>query len=122
MIHTLRRFSVKPATLQEIAADFAYTDAWCACCSYLVEHEGVRYLLLNDAFDGGGVEHAICRALADTDTGYLVEQIESLTTSWVEPERLPAKLVECFTHPIWVSEPFSVRCDYFLAHKCRLCA
>lgn len=113
---------MKPATLEEIKADFERTASWVACNSYRVEHEGTTYLLLNDAFDGSGSELAICRVLAGGEGLYMVEQLESLTICWVEPERIPAAIVKCIEHPVWVSTPFVVKCDDWQDHHCRLCA
>ncbi|HEX8221985.1 MAG TPA: hypothetical protein VF914_22540 [Chloroflexia bacterium] len=121
MIHATRVFSIKPATLDEMVQHFEYTDSWCACVGFRVEHQGQPFLLLNDSFEYGS-EFAVCVVLAQSGSVYTVEQQESITLGWVEPPRIPAVLQEAFEFRGMVSRAFTVIGQDYQNHHCGLCA
>lgn len=82
MIHTRRRYSISDAaSAEELARDLAEMS-WTLCTGFRLG----PWLLLNDAFsEDGAQEYAVIREET-------LEQVESITVSWMNEERLLAFL------------------------------
>lgn len=95
MLHKNRRFSIsdKRQTIAELCEALA-NQTWCCCAGFLAE----GLLILNDAFsEDGAQEFAIFRCactLAELEAApRVLEQIESLTCSWMKPPQIYAALM-----------------------------
>lgn len=121
MFYPNRRYSIKPVTPEEMIEVKEHT--WCLCNSWSIQLDGETFLLLNDASsEDGALELGICRVIKPTPSGYIVEQRESLTLSWVDSERIPATIIKCCEELGFRSKPFEVRADNYTEHQCFRCA
>ena len=123
MIHTRRRFNVSAVSVDDAIAALTTTDYWTCCSGYRITHEGRTLLVLNDAFDENTAqEFAVLLVLATEGESHRVIQVESLTMSWVEPERRGALLREALDAPPY-GAPFTIVAQDPERHgRCILCA
>lgn len=128
MIFKTRTYgAVKYASAADLAATLNQDhDLWTLCTAM----QFGDLLLANDSFgEGGNQEYAVLRVLDATPDAVgqiLVQQIETLTVSWIDAESMERYLT-AFTRPDFAppfghSLPFRMSVDYSPAHRCRLCA
>lgn len=74
MIHADRRFQLARADSPEDLAQRLTSMTWTLCTGFAIEHEGERYLFLNDSFsEDGAQEYAVISH---------GRQVESVTFGW----------------------------------------
>jgi hypothetical protein len=82
-MHKNRTWCVEPATTPEALASNLATRSWCCCAGFEIG----QYVFLNDATsEDGAQEYAVLKK--PTKEGELYVQIESVTASWINEERL----------------------------------
>lgn len=85
MMHEHRTWCVWEVASPEELAEKLTSTTWCCCSAFRVRGHP-RYVWLNDATSADGAqEYAACRLTERADT---VIQLESITVSWCDYERL----------------------------------
>ena len=123
MMNMKRRWSVLawPGTAQELAARLKQPASWVGCAGFSIG----QVVLLNDSSSEDGAQEF---AVVAVDSG---QQVESLTISWMEEERLAGALERLANGHEWVTmerdwpagEGPRERIDTPQAHgRCALCA
>jgi hypothetical protein len=121
MMHKNRLYSLKDTTLEGAAQDLARMQ-WCCCQGFRVELGNYILLILNDATcEDGAQEYAFCHVLKRVGRVYTVVQGESVTISWIAPERIIAEIATWAAYPEG-GTPFSILAETCDGHHCPLCA
>lgn len=133
MIHKRRTYSLTPVTSVEALAFTLHDHSWTLCSGFQLTLDGQDYLIVNDAFSADGAqEYAVLLVQQRDGDRYTVQEVESLTISWMRSQReverhlrLALGLPDARGHealpPIYYGGPFALIAQ--TTHtRCPLCA
>lgn len=125
MLHRERIHAPLNCSVEGLLWELTPETSLCACGGFRVEHRGETLLFLNDMTSADGAQE-YCVLVVQEDLGdgeYRVQEIESLSISWMAPEKCRAVLKRQFDatqRTVWGE--YHIKLDSLDGHRCPSCA